>query len=129
MRREGFGETIDREAISAQDIDFFDVAAGVGGGVSVAEDVDSATDVILASFAFISLDVVTAIVVILADFAFDVSDDVSISADSLASHLLIRGILFLLVNSILSAASSEVVPFRTKTAKVFTPSDLLSSRT
>ena len=98
MRRENFDETIDRETISAQNIDFFDVA----------EDVDSATDVILTSFAFISLDVIIAIVVILTNFAFDVSDDVSVNVDSLDDKNFV---------------------FCTMTTKMLISSNLLSSRT
>ena len=99
-RRENFDEIIDRETISAQNIDFFDV--------DVARDVDFAIDVILTSFAFISLDVVIAIIVILTNFAFDVSNDVNINVDSLDDRNFV---------------------FCTMTTKMLTSSNLLSSRT
>ena len=112
-RFEDFDETIDREIISAQNIDFFDVVADVefvdAFDVDVAKSVDFAADVILTNFAFISFDVVIAIVVILTSFAFDdVLDDVNINVDSF---------------------DDKDFVFCTMTTKMFISSNLLSSRT
>ena len=150
-KRENFDEIIDREIISAQNIDFFDVANEIKESelskidfewstddaninvdsfdVNVAKSVDFAIDVILTNFAFISLDVIIAIVMILTNFAFDVSNDVSINVDSLVSHLLIRDTLFLLINFISSTTFFETMSFRTMIAKMFISSNLLFSRT
>ena len=123
-KSENFDETIDREIISVQNIDFFDVDS------AIVVIVTSSLAVRSASFAF---DVSES-----ENFEFvfaDVLDDVNISADSLDnenfvfSHLLIRDILFLLVSFISSATSSEIVSFRTKAAKMFISSDLLFSKT
>ena len=101
-RLEDFDETIDRETISAQNIDFFDV------DFAIVVIVTSSLAVRSANFAF---DVSES-----ENFEFvfaDVLDDVNISADSLDnenfvfSHLLIRDILFLLVSFISSATSCK----------------------
>ena len=112
MRRENFDETIDRETISVQNIDFFDVAVDVKKNVDIAIS-DSA------NFAFDVSENENF------EFVFaDVLDDVNINADSFDdknfvfsilcalenshfSHLLIENILFLLVNFISSATSCK----------------------